>query len=33
MDNNVLATTNSGGGAGNVDRARPGDLVEPITPS
>ena len=33
MGNNVLATSNSGGGAGNVDRARPGDLVEPITPS
>ena len=29
MGNNVLATSNSGGGTGNVDRARPGDLVEP----
>ncbi len=33
MVNNVLATSNSGGGIGNVDSARSGDLVEPITPS
>ena len=33
MDNDVLAASDSGGGTGNVDSARPGDLVEPITPS
>ncbi len=33
MGNNVLATSNSGGGTGNIARARPGDLVEPIAPA
>ena len=33
MDNNVLAASNSGGGTGNIARARAGDLVEPIAPS
>src|SRR4051812_6619459 len=33
MDNNVLATTDSGGGAGNFDRARAGDLGESIAPA